>query len=130
MKIVEIKSLSIPAIKVIKFARFCDHRGYFTESFRKSDFVNHPKMEFMKDVEFVQVNESLSKQGVIRGMHFQWNPYMGKLVRTIKGRMVDMGLIRLYDPLYSRFNPRSNALHKDPKADQGVGEQRPPTGSF
>jgi dTDP-4-dehydrorhamnose 3,5-epimerase len=104
MKIIEIKSLAIPAIKVIKFARFCDHRGYFTEPFRKSDFFNHPEMGFMNGVEFVQANESFSKQDVIRGMHFQWNPYMGKLVRTITGRMVDLVLdIRKNSPTLGKI---------------------------
>lgn len=92
MKIIEVKTLAIPAVKVIRFGRFNDHRGYFTEPFRKSDFLNHPDMAFLKTAEFVQANESFSKKGVIRGLHFQWNPYMGKLVRTIKGRMVDLVL--------------------------------------
>ncbi|EDN66618.1 dTDP-4-dehydrorhamnose 3,5-epimerase [Beggiatoa sp. PS] len=104
MKILEIKSLTIPDIKVIKFARFCDHRGYFTEPFRKSDFANHPEMSFMKGVEFVQANESFSKSKVVRGLHFQWNPYMGKLVRTIKGRMVDIVLdIRKNSPTQGKI---------------------------
>jgi len=92
MKILETKTLKIEAIKVIRFARFCDHRGYFTEHFRKSDFANHTKMDFMKGVEFMQCNESYSQKGTVRGLHFQWNPYMGKLVRTLSGRMVDMVL--------------------------------------
>jgi len=92
MKIIEVKSLNIEAIKVIRFARFCDHRGYFTEQFRKSDFAQHPEMTFMKDVNFVQANESFSRNGTIRGLHYQWNPYMGKLVRTLSGRMIDMVL--------------------------------------
>lgn len=92
MKIIEIKSLAIPAVKVIRFGRFCDHRGYFTEPFRKSDFLNHPQMTFMKGVEFLQANESFSKPNVVRGLHFQWNPYMGKLVRPLYGRMVDLVL--------------------------------------
>lgn len=92
MKIIEVKSLAIPAIKVIRFGRFCDQRGYFTEPFRKSDFLNHPQMTFMKGVEFLQANESFSKPNVVRGLHFQWNPYMGKLVRTLNGRMVDLVL--------------------------------------
>lgn len=46
----------------------------------------------MKDIVFSQMNESYSKPKVIRGLHFQWNPYMGKLVRTIAGRMVDIFL--------------------------------------
>jgi dTDP-4-dehydrorhamnose 3,5-epimerase len=104
MKLLEVKELSIEAVKVIKFARFCDHRGYFTEHYRKSDFINHPDMSFMKGVEFVQCNESYSKKGTVRGLHFQWNPYMGKLVRTISGRMVDMVLdIRKGSPTFGKI---------------------------
>lgn len=89
MKILEIKPLEIPDIKVIRFARFADHRGYFAEHFRKSDLG---KLEFLAGVEFLQSNESYSKARTIRGLHFQWNPQMGKLVRTLAGRMVDMVL--------------------------------------
>jgi dTDP-4-dehydrorhamnose 3,5-epimerase len=104
MKILGIKTLRIRDVKVIKFARFCDHRGYFTEHYRKSDFTNHADMNFMKDVEFVQANESYSKKGTIRGLHFQWNPYMGKLVRTLSGRMVDMVLdIRKDSPTFGKI---------------------------
>lgn len=92
MKIVKVKALKIEAVKVIRFARFRDHRGYFTEHFRKSDFANHPDLDFMKGIEFLQANESFSQKGTVRGLHFQWNPYMGKLVRTLRGRMVDMVL--------------------------------------
>ncbi len=103
MKITEIKSLAIPDIKVIQFARFADHRGYFTETFRKSDYQNHPDMEFLNNVNFVQCNESFSKKDTIRGLHFQWNPYMGKMVRTIYGHMVDLVLdIRKGSPAYGK----------------------------
>jgi len=104
MKIIEIKSLVIPDIKVIRFARFCDNRGFFTEPFRKSDFFSHPEMSFMKGVEFVQTNESFSQKGTVRGLHFQWNPYMGKLVRTLRGRMGDMILdIRKGSPTFGKI---------------------------
>ncbi|MDP6052105.1 MAG: dTDP-4-dehydrorhamnose 3,5-epimerase family protein [Candidatus Latescibacteria bacterium] len=92
MKIIEVKALAIPEIKVVRFGRFMDHRGYFTEPFRASDLHNNPVTDFLRDVTFVQENESYSKAGVIRGMHFQWNPYMGKFVRTLRGRMVDLVL--------------------------------------
>lgn len=92
MKILEVRDLAIPGVKVVRFARFCDHRGYFTEPFRKSDFAGQPTMGFMRGVEFLQANESFSRQGVMRGLHFQWNPFMGKLVRTLSGRMVDVVL--------------------------------------
>jgi dTDP-4-dehydrorhamnose 3,5-epimerase len=92
MKILGVKPLSIPAIRVIRFARFCDLRGYFTEQYRRSDFQKHPDMGFMSQVAFVQCNESYSRTGTLRGLHFQWNPYMGKMVRTISGRMIDIVL--------------------------------------
>lgn len=92
MKILEIKSLAIPEAKVIKFAKFSDARGYFTETFRKSDFKNHPEMSFMKNVELTQCNESFSRPKTFRGFHFQWNPYMGKLIRPIYGHLIDFGL--------------------------------------
>ena len=89
MKILEIKTLAISEIKVIRFARFCDHRGYFTESYNKNDFSD---IDFMKGVEFLQANESYSKSETIRGLHFQWDPYMGKLIRVQYGHMVDLVL--------------------------------------
>ncbi len=92
MKIVDVKSLAISEIKVIRFARFRDNRGFFAEHFRKSDFKNHPQLLFMRNIEFQQCNESFSKPGTIRGLHFQWNPHMGKLLRTLRGRMIDMVL--------------------------------------
>jgi len=104
MKILEVKELKIKDIKVIRFARFGDHRGYFTESFRKSDFQNHPDLGFFKGVEFIQANESFSRENTLRGLHFQWNPYMGKLVRTLSGHMIDLVLdIRKNSPTYGKI---------------------------
>jgi len=104
MKLSEVRILEIQAIKVIRFARFCDRRGYFTEVYRKSDFGNHPEMDFMKGVKFVQSNESYSKKGTVRGLHFQWNPYMAKLIRTLTGRMIDMVLdIRKKSPTFGKI---------------------------
>ena len=104
MKLLKVESLQIKDVKVIRFARFRDHRGYFTEHYRKGDFSKHPDMEFVKDVEFVQANESYSKKGTIRGLHLQWNPYTAKLVRTLAGRMVDMVLdIRKGSPTFGRI---------------------------
>ncbi|MFX1259517.1 MAG: dTDP-4-dehydrorhamnose 3,5-epimerase family protein [Promethearchaeota archaeon] len=112
MKIISVKSLFIPDIKVIRFARFCDNRGYFTESFRKSDFINHAEINFLNNLEFVQSNESYSQANTIRGLHFQWNPYMGKLVRTLYGHMIDLFLdIRLNSPTFGKiyaYNMPSN----------------------
>jgi dTDP-4-dehydrorhamnose 3,5-epimerase len=65
-----------------------DHRGYFTETFRASDFINNQLNIFPNGI--MQSNESFSQKNVLRGLHFQWNPNMGKLVRTIAGHMVDL----------------------------------------
>ena len=92
MKILEIIPLPIPDVKVIRFGRFPDSRGYFTESFRGTDITAANGLEFLEGREFVQINESCSRAGVIRGLHFQWSPPMGKLVRTVSGRMVDLAL--------------------------------------
>src|SRR5919112_1181947 len=114
MKILEAKQLEMPEIKVIKFARFGDQRGYFTEHFRSSDFQNNPLTSFMKGVEFVQTNESFSKAGTVRGLHFQWNPYMGKLVRTLYGHMIDLILdIRRGSPTFGK------AIAYDMPSDRG-----------
>ena len=103
MKMLSVKQLAIPDIKIIRFARFCDQRGYFTEHFRKSDFQTNPLTPFMTGVEFVQANESFSRAGTVRGLHFQWNPYMGKLVRTLHGHMVDLILdIRKGSPSFGK----------------------------
>jgi dTDP-4-dehydrorhamnose 3,5-epimerase len=104
MKIIEIKSLAVPQVKVIRFARFGDHRGYFTESYRKSDLAGHPDAGFLHGVEFLQVNESYSRPGTIRGLHFQWNPWMGKLVRTVSGHILDLALdIRKGSPSFGKI---------------------------
>ncbi len=59
---------------------FRDDRGFFTESFRADRFgaLNLP-------TEFPQDNHSGSVRGVVRGLHFQWNPPMGKLMRVTRG---------------------------------------------
>lgn len=104
MKILDCYSLAFPEVKVIRYKRFGDHRGYFSEIFRHSDFNNPELLACMNGLHFTQANESWSKNGTIRGMHFQWNPYMGKLVRTSIGHMMDMVLdIRQGSPSYGQI---------------------------
>jgi dTDP-4-dehydrorhamnose 3,5-epimerase len=59
---------------------FADHRGYFMEAYRKDQFRDLGLPE-----NFVQDNHSYSKKGVVRGLHFQWDPPMGKLMRVTRG---------------------------------------------
>ena len=104
MKILEVRPLVFPEVKVIRFQRFKDERGYFSEIYRKDQFHSHPDLSALKDSEFVQYNESYSRQNTIRGMHFQWDPQMGKLVRTLWGHMVDIVLdIRKGSPTFGKM---------------------------
>lgn len=104
MKTLEIKSLAIPEIKVIRFQRFADSRGYFTETFNESEVLANPDLAFLKNLDFVQFNESFAKAGVIKGLHFQWQPPLGKMLRTVHGHMVDMILdIRKNSPTLGKI---------------------------
>ena len=92
MKILEVKNLEIPEVVIVNYKRFSDHRGYFTEHFRKSDLIDKSGIESLKGKAFLQANESFSYKGTFRGLHFQWNPHMGKLVRLVTGNLIDFAL--------------------------------------
>lgn len=78
----KIKDLYIIEPKV-----FGDDRGYFLESYNKSQFFDAGLA-----MEFVQDNESKSKKGVLRGLHFQTKNTQGKLVRVTKGEVFDVAV--------------------------------------
>ncbi len=90
MEILSVTPLALPEIRVVRFGRFFDARGYFTESFNQQDFNVHPSLPFLSGERFVQSNESYSRAGTLRGLHFQWDPPQGKLVRTLHGQMIDI----------------------------------------
>ncbi len=78
---------SIDGLYLIKPKLFRDDRGYFFESYSKKEFFDAGlKMEFVQD------NQSFSKQGVLRGLHFQTINSQGKLVRVIKGEIFDVAV--------------------------------------
>ena len=64
-----------------------DNRGYFLETYRYDEFK-----EVGIDVKFVQDNQSRSRKGVLRGLHFQTKKPQGKLVRVISGMVFDVGV--------------------------------------
>lgn len=104
MKILKVESLLFPEVKRIRFARFADHRGYFTEIFKRSDFDSHPELESVRSLPLYQANESFSRRGTVRGLHFQWDRPMGKLIRTVTGRMIDLVLdIRVASPTFGKI---------------------------
>ena len=78
---------------------FKDSRGYFFESYNKQLLSS-----FLGKKEFVQDNQSLSRKGVLRGLHFQKPPFaQGKLVRVISGAVIDVAVdIRKGSPTYGQ----------------------------
>lgn len=88
-----------PGLKIFEPRVFGDHRGYFLESFNENTYK-----EAGIDVHFVQDNESKSQYGVVRGLHFQQNPYaQAKLVRVVIGSVLDVVIdIRKGSPTFGQ----------------------------
>lgn len=85
MKVIE---TGIKDLLIIEPTIYEDSRGYFMESFSLKEFH-----KTIGDIDFVQENESKSKYGVIRGLHFQKPPYaQSKLVRVVKGAVLDVAV--------------------------------------
>jgi len=77
---IKIESRFLHDVVVLVPEVFQDTRGFFMETFRKDAFADNGL-----PVEFVQDNHSRSIRGVVRGLHFQWDPPMGKLMRVSLG---------------------------------------------
>ena len=77
----------IEGLKVIEPTVFGDSRGYFMETYNYNDFK-----EAGIDVEFVQDNQSSSRYGVLRGLHFQLHYPQDKLVRVVNGEVFDVAV--------------------------------------
>lgn len=79
MKII---STELEGLSIVEPIVYTDSRGYFIESFRK---------EWFPSLDFVQENESFSKQNVLRGLHYQKSPFaQTKLVRCVMGEILDV----------------------------------------
>ena len=70
-------------VKIFKPQVYSDHRGFFMESFNNI-------IEEELNESFIQDNHSKSHKNVLRGLHYQWNKPMGKLVRVVKGSGLDV----------------------------------------
>lgn len=84
---ITVETCEIEGLKVITPTVFGDARGYFMETYHYQDFK-----EAGIDQVFVQDNQSASKKGVLRGLHFQKNFPQDKLVRVIKGEVYDVAV--------------------------------------
>ena len=97
MKIIDTE---IEDVKILAPDVFGDYRGYFFESFSQREFE-----EKVCKTQFVQVNESKSRYGVLRGLHFQKAPYaQSKLVRVVQGSVLDVAVdIRKGSPTFGKY---------------------------
>lgn len=89
----------IEGVTIIEPTVFGDDRGYFMETYQYNDFSAGGI-----DVKFVQDNQSKSKKGVLRGLHFQKQYPQSKLVRVIKGEVYDVAVdLRKDSPTYGKY---------------------------
>jgi dTDP-4-dehydrorhamnose 3,5-epimerase len=97
MQIIETK---IPGLLIIEPKVFSDDRGYFYETFQTQRYK-----DFGIDADFIQDNEAFSGYGVVRGLHYQLEPYtQAKLVRVIKGTVFDVAVdIRKGSPTFGQW---------------------------
>ena len=97
---INITSTKIKDVKIICPETHNDNRGHFLESFNQNDFYQN-----IGEIHFLQDNESFSKFGTLRGLHFQKPPYeQSKLVRVIKGEIQDVAVdIRIDSPTYLKY---------------------------
>lgn len=96
MKVIETQ---LPGVVVVEPAVYRDDRGYLTEVWNQAryDATGLP-------VRFVQDNLSMSRRGVLRGLHYQWPAAQGKLVTALQGEIYDVAVdIRPDSPEYGRW---------------------------
>ena len=95
-----VTSTAIPDVLILEPKVFGDSRGFFFESFNAQDFAKATGL----NVEFVQDNHSRSRQGVLRGLHYQLQQPQGKLVRVVRGAVFDVAVdIRKSSPTFGQW---------------------------
>jgi dTDP-4-dehydrorhamnose 3,5-epimerase len=100
MKIID---TDIKDIKIIKPDVYYDNRGFFMESYT-IDYMKSLKI----NTDFVQDNHSRSSKNIIRGLHFQWNKPLGKLIRITRGSAFVVALdIRKQSKTYGKYVSRN-----------------------
>ena len=100
----DVESLAIPDVKIIRPRKFGDSRGFFSETYNKKQFA-----EAGINLDFVQDNHALSQTvGTVRGLHYQGRPFaQDKLVRVVSGRIFDVAVdIRRTSPTFGQWVSR------------------------
>jgi dTDP-4-dehydrorhamnose 3,5-epimerase len=95
---VNVEKLALPEVLLIKPRVFRDDRGHFVETWRDSTYWEK------RIGPFVQDNVSVSRRGVLRGLHFQHPHGQAKLVCTLRGRVFDVAVdVRLGSPTFGHW---------------------------
>lgn len=95
-----VTKLAIEGLCIIEPVVYQDERGYFMETYNQNDMYKAGL-----NVVFVQDNQSMSKKGVLRGLHYQKQFPQGKLVRVIKGAVFDVAVdLRADSKTYGKWN--------------------------
>ena len=96
----QFQQLSIPGLILIKPNVFGDNRGFFKETYNKEEFQKNGI-----DMEWIQDNHSRSVKGVLRGLHWQREPFaQEKLVRVARGTVLDVAVdIRVGSPTFGKY---------------------------
>ena len=94
----KIEPTELPEVLAIQPNVYPDDRGWFMETFNTREFAKHGL-----PIEFAQDNTSRSRLGVIRGLHYQFDPPQGKLVRCVRGTIYDVAVdIRRGSPTFGK----------------------------
>ena len=94
----QVSKTPIDGLLTIKPKIFADPRGMFYEVYSENKYEEHGIPCFVQD------NHSVSKKGVLRGLHYQVNPGQGKLVRVTRGEVLDVAVdIRKQSPTYGKW---------------------------
>ena len=95
---ITVEVTAIPDVKIVRATRFLDERGFFTETYKESEYLEIGLPRFVQD------NLSESSKGVIRGLHWQEIPHgQGKLVSCLSGSILDVAVdIRKESPTFGK----------------------------
>src|SRR5580698_548813 len=87
-------------VKIVRPRQFADDRGWFAETFNERSFT-----AIGLPAHFVQDNQSLSKRGVLRGLHYQLEQPQGKIVRCLSGEIYDVAVdLRRDSPQFGQWS--------------------------
>ena len=96
---IEVEETRLDGVRIIKPRVFPDERGFFMETFNAADAANEGLPTL-----YVQDNHSLSSKGVLRGLHYQYPQWQGKLIRAASGEIFDVAVdIRQGSPTYGEW---------------------------